>query len=78
MLWFNVSEPVSELSVLEFQYILCCGSTQLKPSAKGFNAIFQYILCCGSTGTGSITLYGKNGFQYILCCGSTDTKLSEA
>ena len=34
---------------IEFQYILCCGSTPWKNIDGKYIDIFQYILCCGST-----------------------------
>ena len=36
--------------MLEFQYILCCGSTENRISGIPLPSLFQYILCCGSTG----------------------------
>ena len=55
--YFNTSYVAVQLSKehehvnvhLQFQYILCCGST-LWYSIKGGDFLaFQYILCCGST-----------------------------
>ena len=69
--------------MLEFQYILCCGST-ISVMFNAFSVlIFQYILCCGSTKFPSPFVPTYLEFQYILCCGSTflvirvGTKLSE-
>ena len=37
------------IKALEFQYILCVGSSSAKKVKKGAAALFQYILCVGSS-----------------------------
>ena len=49
MLWFNVLENFSAVCMVEFQYILCYGSTVTNPKKFENLTEFQYILCYGST-----------------------------
>ena len=49
MLWFNGTGLAFDGEPMEFQYILCCGSTFYVLSYTGMRVGFQYILCCGST-----------------------------
>mgnify|MGYP001623285877 CR=1 FL=1 len=50
MLWFNgmTINQYTHMGI-EFQYILCCGSTEFERANASVYIKFQYILCCGST-----------------------------
>ena len=51
MLQFNIDVHIGTRFSLEFQYILCYGSTLLVLIIIRGLTIFQYILCYGSTWT---------------------------
>ena len=71
MLRFNNANGTTVRSPVGFQYILCCGSTELDNLYSSFPCTFQYILCCGSTILFLFQMMICKIFQYILCCGST-------
>ena len=71
MLRFNAFRGCRRILGMEFQYILCYGSTFQIFHKKIPPKIFQYILCYGSTRTVPLCHILKQLFQYILCYGST-------
>ena len=72
MLRFNASpSQIDSFKPVEFQYILCYGSTLDSTLEKIFNNSFQYILCYGSTENRISGIPLPAEFQYILCYGST-------
>ena len=73
MLRFNEKECERWKKKIEFQYILCCGSTKSDTAVQTQTLKFQYILCCGSTNKNLVERTDFMKFQYILCCGSTGT-----
>ena len=77
MLRFNC-DVCSKLSgILEFQYILCYGSTRILNTPRTPINIFQYILCYGSTLHKFVFTKSFMQFQYILCYGSTVLEIAK-
>ena len=73
MLRFNVVAYKPYSKDLQFQYILCYGSTFIFFHKKIPPKIFQYILCYGSTRLSESGEFEWTEFQYILCYGSTQS-----
>ncbi len=72
MLQFNIDVHIGTRFSLEFQYILCYGSTESTEKAITAAVSFQYILCYGSTFYFPSNKDAPSIFQYILCYGSTN------
>ena len=72
MLRFNAKEEKPVFLLIEFQYILCYGSTAVDRALIVKSTKFQYILCYGSTFFLVVRVGTRLSFQYILCYGSTD------
>ena len=54
MLRFNAKEEKPVFLLIEFQYILCYGSTAFRARRRVRGMEFQYILCYGSTFLGNL------------------------
>ena len=70
MLRFNPKLVINQFEVKKFQYILCYGSTTIKPIDSYFKKDFNTsYVTVQQYGDAAMNLWSL--FQYILCYGST-------